>query len=470
MERLSRSSLAGLASIALALLAFASLGSCDDDGPTGPTAPLPFELGQYGSFVDATEYVNRPQTLPPFAMSSTGEPAPLPARAVHGNLPAVAMQGTPAHLGSPGTCEAQAFGYGLGSFTAARLPDGTIKWNPADPSNTASAAFLFALAMADGFASCPRGGLALNYLDQLIMVGAPSSAQVPYVPSCRHLKRINTGATFPDEARFRIGSFSTFAISPDQLVFMKRLVAAGHAIAFSGPVFENYDDPEIVFGVFGTNKGPQPPLIPNSGHGQLIVGFDDNKGDPAAPGAFLIQNSFGTAWPPQDSTLEGRIWWAYETFTSSQTLAAVAYSRAEAVPNSGELQSTLQGPRGFVTGVHQWVDPNDTKHVLLIVELQFTEPVLLDTVSVTEPTTGTTVNQAYALPFSTGYIFFERVDGAQFTNGSWPITLNVVVSGTGGTYTGSIDVDQSVPTAPPADTVAPPVFGTIGTEATVTTG
>lgn len=394
------------------------LGACDDGGePTITTPPVATGGGQFGSVLDTAEYDSSPETLPPFAFGS-GEPGPLPSRVVLTNLPAVSMQGTPQKPGSPGTCEAQAFGYGLGSYTAARRPNGEIKWNPADPANTASAAFLFALAIARGDAVCPRGGKALIYLQRLIAAGAPSTRQVPYAPTCQYIENINLNQDRPGEARFRIGSYSTFRIHPDQRDLIKRLLAAGHAIAFSGLVYEHYaTDPRLEFGVFGSNTDKQPRVIPNSGHGQLIVGYDDSKGDPSAPGAFLIQNSFGTEWPPTAANPDGRIWWAYETFFRSQKLAAVAYPRADSVPPQGELDSSESRPRAFVTGVQQWVRPDSTSQVYLIIELQFTEPVMLESIAVTEPGTGAQLTQSYHLPFSTGYVFFRRIDGAQFVNG-----------------------------------------------------
>lgn len=447
------------------------LSGCNPDdgsggGPTASPSPAPFDLGQYGAVLDTAAYDASPETLPPFALGS-GKPNPLPARAVLTNLPAVSMQGTEEHLGSPGTCEAQAVGYGLGSYTAARRADGGIKWNPADLANTASAAFLFAFAMAEGAAQCPTGGKSLIYLQRLIARGAPSTTQIPYVPSCQYIDHIDPRRDLPGEARFRIGNYSTLRIHPDQHDLIKRLLAAGHAIAFSGLVYEGYSDPPLEFGVFGTNGGQKPDTIPDSGHAQLLVGYDDTKGDPSAPGAFLIQNSFGTAWPPADPSPNGRIWWAYETFYHSQKLAAVAYPLADSTPTQGKLNSTGQGPEAFVTHVQQWVRPDSTSQVYLIAQLLFTEPVMLHSVAVTEPGTGTHVRQSYGHPLSNGYVFFRRVDGAQFINGSWDITLEVEVGGASNEYTGSIAVGRSVPTAPPPDSLATPVFGTTGAEATV---
>ena len=117
------------------------------------------------------------------------------------NTPAVSMQGTPGHPGSPGTCEAQAFGYDLGSYTASRSPDGTILWDAALPQNEVSAAYQFALAVEKGFASCPAGGLALEYLSRLIGFGSPSAADVPYKPDCAYFDNIDLATVYPNAGR-----------------------------------------------------------------------------------------------------------------------------------------------------------------------------------------------------------------------------------------------------------------------------
>ena len=58
------------------------------------------------------------------------------------------QQGVGGSYGSPGTCEAQSFGYGLGSYTAALNSNGTPKWDPDEPQYQVSPAWLFAWAMA----------------------------------------------------------------------------------------------------------------------------------------------------------------------------------------------------------------------------------------------------------------------------------------------------------------------------------
>src|SRR5215831_21102518 len=149
--------------IAAALFASAGVAAaqqnCTDDGS-----------GSFGSVLDFDAFNNAVQALPPAAFLTPRIQPPLPSSSYLSNLPAVSQQGTAAMPGSPGTCEAQSFGYGLGSYTAARLPDGLAKWNPALPQNSVSPAYLFALALSLGpnVAICPKGGLALEYLAQLV--------------------------------------------------------------------------------------------------------------------------------------------------------------------------------------------------------------------------------------------------------------------------------------------------------------
>ena len=80
--------------------------------------------------------------------------------------------------GSPGTCEAQAFAYGLGSYTAARAPDGSANWDAAQAGNEVSAAYQFALAINNGFATCPKGGQVTQLPVAAAGFGSPSTSDV----------------------------------------------------------------------------------------------------------------------------------------------------------------------------------------------------------------------------------------------------------------------------------------------------
>jgi hypothetical protein len=194
----------------VAAVLFASAGAavaqqnCTDDGS-----------GPFGSVLDFDAFNRAVQALPPAAFLTPRVQPPLPSSSYLSNLPAVLQQGTAAMPGSPGSCEAQSFGYGLGSYTAARLPNGSHKWIAALAENSVSPAYLFAWGIWSGFAQCPRGE-ALVYLNQLVGFGAPTRARIPYQPDCSYFSTIPQQRGFPndypDMKRFRIGSYAVFNI------------------------------------------------------------------------------------------------------------------------------------------------------------------------------------------------------------------------------------------------------------------
>jgi hypothetical protein len=348
MARFGRKVASGAASAALLLL-LATIPGCGDD-----TTPAPPDDGQYGSVLNAQEFANAPKALPVEALLQPPAPIALPPSVTLHNTPAIAMQGTPKSLGSPGTCEAQSFGYGLGSYTAARAPDGAMKWDASQPGNEISAAYQFALSINDGFGTCPSGSLAVPYLSRLAGFGSPSTADVPYKPNCTYFSQIDLTKVYPDAPRLRIGSFATMIINandgPTILARIQGYLANQQAVAFSGSVFENYStNPVVTDGVFYDAPGNH---IPNSGHGQLLVGYDNNVGATGKKGALLVQNSFGTAWPPASNgsiAPPGMLYWSYETFLASQTFAAVAYPYDPSPPTGTML--TANNPNAPVASI-----------------------------------------------------------------------------------------------------------------------
>jgi hypothetical protein len=81
-----------------------------------------------------------------------------------------------------------------------------------------SSAYLFAVALTNGGATCPAGGSALQYLAHLIAFGAPTRALVPYQPDYTYLGTTIPAETdfrdnnYPEMERFRIGSYAAFHI------------------------------------------------------------------------------------------------------------------------------------------------------------------------------------------------------------------------------------------------------------------
>ena len=428
-------------------LLFAGLGGCGDD-----VTPMPEDSGEYGSVGNDEEFANAAQALPVAALRDPPAPLTLPASVTLANLPAIAQQGTPPNSnGSPGTCEAQSFGYGLGSYTAARAPDGSHKWTASDPTNEVSAAYQFALAVNNGFATCPKGGTATQYLGRLASFGSPSAADVPYQPSCAYFGQIDLNKAYPNASRLRIGSFATFRIdNPGALNRIQDYLANQQAVAFSGPVYKGYGNsagPTLTDGYFYAGSTPY-----QGGHGQLLVGYDSNLGAPGQPkGMLLVQNSFGTQWPSSDSKApRGMLYWSYETFLKTQQLAAVAYPYDPSPPSGTVLtRSDARAPVGSIARAYQWA-PEAGGPVWLILIHHLAEPVRITGVALKEPAPGTALAVGkYGQFLSKGYTYLRRTDGKAFLPGSYQLTVQAqTLDGLAVAYTGSVAIGPPLPASP----------------------
>ena len=440
------------AALAASLVLLAAIPGCGEDVTATP------DDGQYGSVLNAEEFKNSAQALPVEALTEPlVPPNVLPPSATLQNTPAVSMQGTAQSLGSPGTCEAQAFAYGLGSYTAARAPDGASNWDAAQAGNEVSAAYQFALAINNGFATCPKGGQVTQYLSRLSGFGSPSTSDVPYQPSCAYFSQIDLTKAYPDASRLRIGSFATFPINGSASISqIQAYLANGQAVGFSGRVFQNYSNPSMNNGVFYDTANN---IIPNSGHGQLLVGYDNNIGTPGNKGALLVQNSFGTGWPPATSgslAPPGKLWWSYDTFSVSQLFAAVAYPYDPSPPTGTMLASNNPlAPVASITRAYQWA-PASGGAVYLILLFHAAEPVRITTLAVKEPPPGIeTATGQYGQYISSGYTYLKRTDGNEFLTGIYQIKFQAqLVDGSPVTYTATVAVGNAQPTTPAAASMA----------------
>lgn len=407
---------------------------------------------QYGSLLNADEFSAGVQALPPAALLDPPLAPVLPQQAFLQYLPAVAQQGTAASPGSPGSCEAQSFGYGLGSYTAARHADGSVKWNPGFPQNSVSSAFLYALAHKQEGKTCPQGSLALGYLRQLVAHGSPTRQLTPYYPYCSYLDTIAQQPDFPnsypDMQRFRIGSYAALTISdnPDAILRIKQYIANKQAVAFSGKVLCGYEKrPTFTNGVIYETG-----VVPDSGHGQLVVGYSDKVGAAGRTGALLIQNSFGVNWPPAGAgsiAPRGMAYWSYNTFARTQQLAAVAYPRAELTPGEPLLSANdSRAPLATIRRAYQWA-PGGGPNAYLILTHVFGNPVLLTSVELTEPGAGRlTVTANYGQYISSGYSYLKRADGSAFLSGVYRVTLKGLnLAGEKVSWTGAVDIGASRP-------------------------
>lgn len=447
----------------------ASLAGCAGVGTKGSKIIVHPDdsLGLYGSLLDVNEFNAAPQALPAAAMGiPTGF---LPDTVTLQNLPSIATQGTPPNrLGSPGSCEAQSFAYGLCSYTAAMNPDGSMRWDASQPQNQISAAFQYRYQHHKEGKTCPSGSGALGYLDYIIANGSPSAADIPYKPDCTYLDGIPLNPKVTNPERFRVGSYATFQVSrdPDAAVqAIKEYVSGGHVVAFSGLVLQGYSAPTMTNGVITSTAS-----VPGSGHGQIVVGYDEHAG----PGALLVQNSFGPQWPPASSgsiAPPGMAYWSYDSFKATQKLCAIAFPRQLTNPGGVNLnQSQSRAPRGVINQAYQWAG-DDMGPAYLILVAWFGEPLLIDSISMTEPSSGATMASGYGHHFGNGYLYFCRSDGRQFVSGTYALQIaGQTLSGTQVTYSANVAVGAASPGSPPASTITSTaqITGSTGQTATIT--
>ncbi|HEX3462547.1 MAG TPA: hypothetical protein VHS78_00655 [Candidatus Elarobacter sp.] len=416
------------------------------------------ELGQWGAEIGTLDRSGVLAALSPRALQGTvlgTSPAAENANAfILTNLPSIATQGVPGHVGSPGSCEAQSFGYCLGAYTAARTPNGSPKWSAADPANQPSAAWLYQWehrVVEHDKRICPKGSGAKAYLDRLVADGAPSSAQVPYDPhdyptvpaECAYIKDLDVARVWPGEARLTIGSYKVFSgIANGKSTYLpqfKELIRHGHAIAFTGLVAKQYGvaAPQLTNGVWTAPNG----FITKSGHGQVIVGFDDAKGP---HGAFLVQNSFGPGWnagPASDHGRNGRIWWDYDAFFASQKYAAIAYPAPPPSltlpPGAAVLQADDPGAPQFAVANAVPYSEGGAHHLVLVTHAS-------DAITLTELRVRGPAGRVYTAKLNEstrlGYQYVHR-GGRPFVPGTYGVTYTARTrSGRTVTYRGSVRV------------------------------
>jgi hypothetical protein len=462
--------------------------------------PKDDSTGQFGADPDALVSI-RPFALPPRALNPSPSPcfSPLPTSHVVPSPPPVGMQGTDSSLGYPGSCLAWAFAYGLGSYTAAQGDPGR-DLNCAE--NLVSSAFMYELVLGEDGNACGHGTNE-QYLPHMVLAGAPSAADQGYCPDCCFLNQIDTSRTYGDESRFALGSFYRLPLPkagvpfvpfpPEDLV--KEFLAADQLVAYVTPVYYCLKELPLQDGVFYGSGA-----IPCSGHAMLLVGYDDGLGKASDRGAFLVQNSFGTQWPPDQSYAPpGQFWLSYDTFfepcqggtptctplpsptcspavcTTSQ-FAEVAYPRVATQPQGVVLTPDTSGaPVAVLTASYQWThaEASEPAQAFLILQYWFGSPVELASVAVTDPSGHSATQANHNYPTANGYAYFLRRDGYSWQTGNYDVTVEAVdpTSGATWTYTGTVSLGGPVcaPALPPKATPSQ-VWGTTLEPATVKKG
>lgn len=456
---------------------------------TLPSCHIPADdsQGQYGAILTDEGAQNTsfgyPQALPARGTLGNvffGQSQPqLPSKVQVSGTPPIGMQGTLTTLGSPGSCISWSYAYGLGGFTASRNPDGTQKWDLADENNQISTAQMYRRVHHLLGEDCPKGSNDL-YLPLLVMTGSANVAEIPYFADCCYLNALDPQQEFPDAGRLRLGSYGTVAFPagrhhPDRAYVLQQLkeyLASGRLVAFAGPVYQSFDSLPLEAGVFYSNT-----TIPNSGHGMLLVGYDDEVGLGTADkpkGAFLVQNSFGTVWPElrqAKGTVNlappGMFYLSYDTFFDFQLGGAVATPVDATTPATPALTRDGTGPAAHV--MHAWQYTEATEG-WLAVKLWFGGPVLVESVTLHEPGGARAAEQKPNAPYQNGVVFLRRADGKSFPTGTWHLSVTGKdAQGASSTWSGTFTVgapDAGFPQLPAAGLPAT-VFGTTGAQATI---
>jgi len=382
-------------------------------------APPPGRHGR-GSLATATDYgKGAPSADPELLAGTLHRPhANLPASYIVANLPPVTNQGAIA------SCEAHAFGYGLGGYTASLLPKNAgHRFDISLAQNQPSRAWLFKRQIdADHRGSCANGTYCFAYLEQLAALGAPSEAQVPYPSSppqdCDWFAGVDARdpEAFSEATQFLIGSYRAFPIDPKAqpvlLPRIKRYLHNDHVLAFSGATGSDYESPALSSGVYY----PQTPS-PAGAHGQMVVGYDDTIGDTAkGKGAFLVQNSWGLDWPAPKSDRPGYMWWSYDSWFAFARGVSFAFPALAGAPAGEPLEAdNPKAPQATISSVHA------TAQGLLLTH-EFAAPVLMQRVSIVTPrkahwvtTDGTTIVNGYSYfigphRFAAGQKFDVEID------------------------------------------------------------
>lgn len=391
-----------------------------------------------------------PNMIPGTAQFSPNPPTP-PSSFTVPDLPPIGMQGTLEVLGSPGTCIAWSFGYGLGGYTASRNPDGSKKHDIGQLQFQPSPAFLFRFAIERlKLQDCSKSSDV--YLPFMVFNGSATLADVKYVADCSYIKGLQI-QPYEDRFNVRIGSY--YLVNTSQAL-LRQFLANGQPVAFACKLPTDFKTPP-----FDANGVYNPSVYGDDGHGMLLVGYNDQTGSTQSPeGAFLIQNSFGTTWPPENTgsaAEQGQIYWGYDSWLDHVLQGTIAYPVQPTQPSGVTLTSSPLGATTSILAAATQVTQGSDCY--LVLSHWFKEPVVLQSISVVTPS-GVTLTQSVGdWSIQNGYTYFLRQDGNSFETGTYPVTLTVNDGrGTQYTLTGNVTVG-SPPTGWPQ--LPPAVPGTV---------
>lgn len=431
--------------------------------------PYPYDDQIYGAILPSqAEIDSYPKAISPRAFDTPAAPSSSltsawpPDSAMLSNTPPIGQQGPCSACtsqGSPGSCISWSFAYGMGSYTV-NLSQG---WGVNDLSHLISPAFLYEYVLKLQSETCPTGTEGKLYLDYLVNNGAVTFSTAPYVADCANLNQVNLND--PPDPAFKIGSYTY--IKPADRTLIKEHLASGYAVAFAGHLFDGFGDlvgPDVFYGSgpFEVNHTTGKLVA----HGMLLIGYDDNRGDPSKGlGAYRIQNSFGTNWGD-----DGYLWMSYDTFENSILATFSAEPLSSPQPAVADLApSQPSAPPARITHAVQWAktETNSDTRVHLALRHQFDAPVQIRSIELTDPSGKRARHRVLAWQ-NNGYSHVSRIDGFQFLAGIYHVVIHArLADGTESDYVTDLNIGALPNSSLPSKQFDNGVVGTSGQPARI---
>lgn len=393
-------------------------GGGNDNGGNDNVAPPP--AGQYATGLTFDpNFNNLPRAINPYAAATNAQ---LPPSAdLTKDVPPIGDQG------QMGSCTAWASGYGAATYTANRQ----FQWGAETDEHQASPGHLYArLVEADAAqgTACGTGTLISTAMNLLVQEGCASLATVGYSDQqCLE-------PSLADAANFQIGSFKR--VEPTDRNGVKAELAAGNVVVIGAQLYDDfmqYTGGAVYHGsgVF-LMQGQQ-----HAAHALACVGYDDSLG------AYRIMNSWTTQWGDA-----GFMWMAYETFEATvfeiyALLGSGDRDPPDPEPGPGPEPQPQPDPNGYLDDAFQFEDEDPLSGevtVYLVFYYHFDAPVLIHTITVTDPN-GDQGQQTYETWYADGYVAFTKTGGFQWTPGTYTVEFDTTTeNGNNITYTGEADV------------------------------
>lgn len=404
-----------IAGVIVSLGGWGALTGCNST----PTPPAGDEYTT-GAELDSERFAELPRAINPYAASAVGT---LPAAAdVLKNLPPIGDQGR------MGSCTAWASAYAGATATANR----SYQWGPDTQAHQGSPGDLYTrLVEADAArgTSCGTGTLIATAMDLLARTGCASLATVGYTDqACLE-------PSDSDAGNFRIGSYKR--VDPRDRNGVKAELAAGNALVIGAELYDDFMD--YRGGVYTGSGRFLEQNQQHAAHALALVGYDD------ARGAYRIMNSWSTQWGES-----GFMWMAYTTFEATvfEVYALLPNGEREPDPSPAPV---IEDPEGHLDDAFQFADADPVSGevtVYLVFYYHFDAPVLIHTITVTDPN-GDSGAQDYETWFADGYVAFQKTGGFQWAAGTYTITFDTTTqAGNNIEYEGMVDIaalDDSQP-------------------------